>query len=154
MLAGCGSKTSLEVDPGLDREPARLEARLLETSVVFCHCLHGCGPGLSGQLSIDLENPHAAAQTADLSSLRLLRAGSTHTLAPHLGLLYNQPPFTLAPGAHHLLSLSVQHDVDYDFVTGGYQTELALVLGGVTTPHALGSIEIAHRPIPGCDADP
>ena len=140
-LPSCAGKT----DSGSAQQDsnAKLDVALEASNLVFCFCRHGCGPGLDGYLKIAATNVGAKSIEVDVAGLSL-SGPSTLQIDRGQGLLYNQPPFSLAPQQAKTVTLDLQPDTAADFPPGTYELAIGLDVAGKSTSKPLGSIAVPY----------
>jgi hypothetical protein len=131
-----------------DRVPVSLDVELVSSSVVFCFCRHGCGPGLDGSIQIVVRNTGASTLTFQPAALHFSGASTFEVDRDH-GLL-GAFPKTVPAGDEITLHLSLQPDLDADFPFGEYSLRLRSSVGAQTVESDLGTLEIPYSPNDYC----
>jgi hypothetical protein len=124
-----------------------LAFQLSSANLVFCHCRHGCGPGLDGSIGVTARNDGTESVALHVTALHFLGA-TTLDVTTDSGLLGQTQPVTLAPNESRALTFSLQPDVANDFPPGDY--ELELWLDDAAAHFALGSTAIPYEANPNC----
>src|SRR5690242_7673250 len=96
---GCGGDAVLEPDPSGAGTTVDVEVTLDGLRAVFCYCLHGCGPGISGHLAFTLSNRGPKSIEVGLQRLELVKHGSKLVDLDHPHPFNNVPFADLAAGA-------------------------------------------------------
>ena len=143
-FVGCGGN----VDADSNGAVPSLEASLVSSSVVFCFCRHGCGPGLDGSVRVRLRNTGTDSVTFEPKALHF--AGpSTFDVSDDGGLIATVPA-TVAPGSSMDLVLTLQPDTASEFPTGTYQLGIQLAIGQGSTSLPVGDVAIPFQPTDEC----
>jgi hypothetical protein len=143
-FVGCGG----DVDADANRAEPTLAASLVSSSVVFCFCRHGCGPGLDGSLRVRVQNTGAYPVGFEPTALHFLGPTSLD-VTDQTGLLGTLPA-DVAPGASVEVVLTLQPDTSPEFPAGTYELRIVLRVGQSSTSLPVGNVEIPFQPNDEC----
>jgi len=149
MAAGCSD--------GVTGEPSQAATSIAVTvdhlEATLCHCLHGCGAGLSGAVTVNVRNLSEAPVLVQLERLQWRTPETSTTVYVDLeyGHPFNDtPPEPIPAGQSVTMAWTVALDVE-TFLEGTY--DVIAVLGvddeGVTV--LLATQALAFAPNEACD---
>jgi hypothetical protein len=129
-----------------------LEITATAQSLAFCHCMHGCGPGIDGAISLDVANHGLSARMLVLAAVHYQKdaiALESPSVDPGLRREYTchgeAVPWDGRIGSGHLEHLVIPQHFDVAMpMPGAYAVRVQLTVDGALRWFELGTFSLGE----------